>query len=279
MSWNHGAEKIYGYRADEILGKSIAVFFSPENLRELDQLYKRLQDGEQIEQIETVRVAKDGTRIDVALMISPLTDQNGTLLGESIIARDITDRKRAEEALAQERNLLRSLIDHMPDYIYVKDTRGKFLIANLATGRLMAAGAPDELLGKTDFDFHPRKLAAKYYADEQAIFQSGQPVLELEEPTVDTDGNERWLSTTKVPLRDAQDKISGTRRHRPRHHRAQAGRKSLPQHITELETLYESGLIFSELLPPKEIAEKLIELMNSKLNWHHIDDTAVSSGK
>ena len=61
-----------------------------------------------------------------------------------------------------------------------------------------------------------------------------------------------------------------TRRHGPRHHRAQASRKSDSQHITELETLYESGLTLSQLLPPKEIAQKLIELMSSKLNWHHI---------
>jgi len=103
-------------------------------------------------------------------------------LGWWALARDITERKQAGEELAQERNLLRSLIDNVPDFIYVKDVQSRFLLTNPALARLIGAATPDELLGKTDFDFFPQELATKYYADEQAIFQSGQPVLELEEP-------------------------------------------------------------------------------------------------
>ena len=110
-SWNRGAERIYGYRADEILGKSIEVFFPPENLTELDALLERLQRGEMIRQFEAVRVRKDGTRIDLALTISPLTDQNGTPLGASVIARDITERKQAEEKNQQQLHRLSALRD------------------------------------------------------------------------------------------------------------------------------------------------------------------------
>ena len=110
-SWNHGAERIYGYRADEILGKSIAVFFPPENLTELDALLKHLQRGETIRQFEAMRVRKDGTRIDLALTISPLTDQNGTPLGASVIARDITERKQAEAKIQQQLHRLSALRD------------------------------------------------------------------------------------------------------------------------------------------------------------------------
>ena len=118
--------------------------------------------------------------------------------------------EQTEEALAQERNLLRTLIDNLPDYVYFKDTQGRFLIADTAVARLMGAVTPDELVGKTDFDFFPQTLATQYYADEQAVIASGQPLVNREEPVVDQITAEpRWLSTTKVPLRDGQDKIVG----------------------------------------------------------------------
>jgi PAS domain S-box-containing protein len=118
--------------------------------------------------------------------------------------------KQAEEALANERNLLRTFIDNLPDFIYFKDTESRFLIANVAVARLVAGVTPDELIGKTDFDFFPRALAAKYYADEQAVMASGQPLVNLEEPVIDYVSDEpRWLLTTKVPLRDSQGKIIG----------------------------------------------------------------------
>lgn len=118
--------------------------------------------------------------------------------------------KQAEDALANERNLLRTFIDNLPDFIYFKDTESRFLIANVAVAQLVAGVTPDELIGKTDFDFFPRALAAKYYADEQAVAASGQPLVNLEEPVIDyVSGEPRWLSTTKVPLRDSQGKIIG----------------------------------------------------------------------
>ena len=199
----------------------------------------------------------------------PMRDNEENIIGTFGISTDITERKQMEETLAQEHNLLRSLIDNVPDFIYVKDIQSRFLIANPALARAIGAAAPDELLGKTDFDFFPQELAAKYYADEQTIFRSGQPVLELEEPSVDAAGNRRWLSSTKILLRDAQDKIVelvGQSRDITEHKQAE---QVIRQHITELETLYESGLVLGQLLSPKEIAQKLIDLMAAKLDWHH----------
>ncbi len=200
----------------------------------------------------------------------PLRDNEGNITGTFGISTDITERKQAEYALAQERNLLRSLIDHAPDYIYVKDAQSRFLISNPALARTIGAATPDELLGKTDFDFFPQELAAKYYADEQAIFQSGQPVLELEEPAVDAAGNKIWVSTTKVPLSDAQGNIIGLVGMGHDITKRKQSEQAIRQHIAELETLFESGLILSQLLPPKEIARKLIDLMGTKLDWHHM---------
>jgi len=98
-SWNKGAERLYGYRAEEILGKPITLLLPPDRMDEEAFIIARLKQGERLEHFETVRRAKDGRLIEVALTISPIRDEQGTIVGISKIARDITERKRAEEAL------------------------------------------------------------------------------------------------------------------------------------------------------------------------------------
>jgi len=114
-----------------------------------------------------------------------------------------------DASLAQERNLLRTLIDHLPDYIFVKDTQGRIVAHNAAYMRLGGTPAPDERIAKTDFDLYPRQVAEQYYAQEQEIIQSGQPMLEAEMPGVDRTGAPRWYLTTKLPLRDSQGNVVG----------------------------------------------------------------------
>jgi PAS domain S-box-containing protein len=107
--------------------------------------------------------------------------------------------------------LLRTLIDALPDYIYVKNTEGRFIIANEAVARQLGFSSPDEVIGKSDFDLFPHALAARYRVEEQKIIQSGKGLHNYEGPTVDESKEEknRWVSTTKVILRDAQGKITG----------------------------------------------------------------------
>jgi PAS domain S-box-containing protein len=94
--------------------------------------------------------------------------------------------------------------------IYVKDSASRFVLLNPAVMHDLGAATPDEVLGKTDFDFHPPELAAQYYADEQAIMQSGQPLVNKEEFNVDHEtGSRTWVLATKIPLRDSQGKIVG----------------------------------------------------------------------
>jgi len=126
-----------------------------------------------------------------------------------IVNRDVTGRKQAEEALRAQHDLLRALIDNMPDLIYVKDDESRFVLANRALAQLMGAKNPEDLLGKTDFDYFPKELATAYYSDEQAILQTGLPLLNQEERSVDAEGNAKWLSTSKVPLRDRQGETIG----------------------------------------------------------------------
>jgi PAS domain S-box-containing protein len=134
---------------------------------------------------------------------------NGKNVGRVWGFRDVTERKRAEEALSEERRLLRTLIDNMPDYIYVKDTRSRFVLANCAVTELVGAQNPKDLLGKTDFDYFPKEVAAPFFSSEQAIVQSGNPLVNHEEIAVDAKGNTKWLSTSKVPWRDPRGQIIG----------------------------------------------------------------------
>jgi PAS domain S-box-containing protein len=99
LSWNAGAERLFGHTAEEAVGRSILLIIPPEREDEEREVLERLRRGERIEHFETVRMSKQGRRIDISLTVSPVRDATGRVIGASKIARDITDRKRAEEAL------------------------------------------------------------------------------------------------------------------------------------------------------------------------------------
>ena len=115
----------------------------------------------------------------------------------------------SETSLAEEHNMLRTLIDNLPDFVYFKDIESRFVTGNQTVAQQMGAGTVEGLIGKTDFDFYPAELAARYYADEQIIFKIGQPLVNREEPVVYNQGRPGWMLTTKVPLRDSQQRIVG----------------------------------------------------------------------
>lgn len=99
QTWNAGAERLFGYTSDEAVGKPITLLIPPERHHEERSILARLRQGERVAHYETVRVAKDGRRMDISLTVSPVRDSAGNIIGASKVARDITDRKRAEEAL------------------------------------------------------------------------------------------------------------------------------------------------------------------------------------
>jgi PAS domain S-box-containing protein len=124
------------------------------------------------------------------------------------IQRELAERKRAQEALAREGNLLRTLMDSLPDSIFVKDRECRFIAANAAQLRLLGLQAQEQLIGRMDADFLPAETAEKRLVEDQYVIHSGQPILE-EERVTDREGKVRWLLVTKVPLRDSQGRIVG----------------------------------------------------------------------
>jgi PAS domain S-box-containing protein len=110
-SWNQGAERLFGYSAAEAVGRSITLIIPPERHDEEPAILARLRRGERLEHFETVRVAKDGRRLDISLTISPVRDRDGVIIGASKIARDITGKKRAENALRERERLIRQVAE------------------------------------------------------------------------------------------------------------------------------------------------------------------------
>ncbi len=129
-AWNRGAEKIFGYPAAEIMGRPMLMLFPPERANEETDILARIRRGESVEHFETVRVCKDGKKIDVSVTISPVRDSSGTIVGASKIARDITERKRTEQALRESENRFRTLIEQASDAFFLHDGEGRFLEVN-----------------------------------------------------------------------------------------------------------------------------------------------------
>ncbi|MCL4505203.1 MAG: PAS domain S-box protein, partial [Chloroflexi bacterium] len=128
------------------------------------------------------------------------------ILGESYA--NVITRAQAEERLAGERNLFRTVIDNLPDAIYAKDRAGRFILVNPGVSHLLGT-APEDILGKTDLQFFSTEEALQYMADDQSVMTAGGTIREQAEVVRDHAGRPFWYASTKVPLRDGQDNIIG----------------------------------------------------------------------
>jgi two-component system cell cycle sensor histidine kinase/response regulator CckA len=182
--------------------------YSLRAAKQSDDEIGQLVDGfnEMLVQIQqrdaALQSARDELEVRVVERTTELAKTNKALQEEN------TERKRVEEALAVERNLLRAVIDLLPDCIYAKDTQHRFLLSNEACALLMGAAAPAELIGKTDADFYPSELEANFHADELAVLK-GVPLINKEEPATRPDGTREFILTTKLPLKDGSGNIIG----------------------------------------------------------------------
>src|SRR5712675_593157 len=146
-SWNAGATNILGYEADEMIGQPITRIIPPELHEEEKQILARLHRGERIQHYETIRLAKDGCRVDISLTVSPLFNQSGKVVGASKVARDITERKLAEQALRETTARLRTLTETAVDGVILIDARGVVLMFNPACEKLFGYSA-DAVIGE-----------------------------------------------------------------------------------------------------------------------------------
>ena len=115
LTWNRGAERLFGYSAGEVVGKSVQITYPPDRLDEFEQILERLKRGESLDLFDTVRVAKDGRRIDVSISESLIRDTQGRAIGVSKIVRDISDLVRAREVLTRSKEELERLVRERRD--------------------------------------------------------------------------------------------------------------------------------------------------------------------
>ena len=151
QSWNAGAQKIYGYSAAEIKGKSIEILAIPERPKEMPQILENIRAGASIDHYETVHLRKDGQQIDVSLTISPIKDATGALTGVSTIARDISDSKRVEKAFEQLRHQTEMILFSAGEGICGLNKEGKVTFVNPAAVR-MAGCESKELIDRPVYE-------------------------------------------------------------------------------------------------------------------------------
>jgi PAS domain S-box-containing protein len=170
VTWNAGAERLYGYSAEEIVAHPVAELMTPEGRDELPPILERIGGGEHIRHHEAVRVCKDGSLVDVSLSIAPIKDAEGVVIGVSTIARDVTERKRAEERVRAASLYARSLIEASLDPLVTISPGGKITDVNRATEDVTGV-ARDELIGTdfSDYFTEPDKAREGY----REVFSAG----------------------------------------------------------------------------------------------------------
>jgi sigma-B regulation protein RsbU (phosphoserine phosphatase) len=195
---------------DQVVGKSVFDFFpKPLAQRYFADDQRIIGSGQPLLNREEPIVDPQGASRWVSTTKVPLRDRDGRVIGLVAIGRDVTERKRNQAALAEKHNLLRTLIDNLPDFIFVKDTRGRFILNNRAHLAVLGAKSQEEVIGRSDADFFPAEMAQRYLDAERRVLEAGEPLLDHEEPYTDTAGTARWLSTSKVPLRDPAGQVIG----------------------------------------------------------------------
>jgi PAS domain S-box-containing protein len=174
--WNRGAKKIYGYSAQEVLGEPINILVPPDRPNEIPMILERLRRGEAIEHYETVRVTKDGRRLDISLTISPIRNSAGKIVGASTIARNITERKRAEEALKESERLYRTVIEQATENIFLVDAETRRIVESNS--------AFQETLGYTEEELRSMTLYDIVAADRKSIDSNIRLILEQKQRSV-----------------------------------------------------------------------------------------------
>ena len=187
--------------AEDAIGRTDFDFFMPEHAEQaFADEQEILRTGKPMEGKLEKETLPDG-RIGWALTTKmPLRDPNGRIIGTMGMSRDMTRMKQIEVELAAERNILRSVIEHIPDPIFVKDVEGRYMLDNAAHCTSLGATSRELVIGRTAFDFFPAEKAHGFKEDDDRVVTSGQSMVNQEECVPDAAGHRRWLLTTKVPI-------------------------------------------------------------------------------
>jgi PAS domain S-box-containing protein len=212
MTWNQGAERLFGYKAEEAVGKPITILIPPERLDEEPGILARIRRGERVDHYETVRRRKDGTLVDISLTVSPTRGHGGAIVGASKIARDITERKQAEAKLRDSERQLKDLLTAIPAAIYTTDAQGRITYYNEAAvelaGRTPTIGSDEWCV--TWKLYRPDGTPMRHDECPMAVaLREGRPIRNAEAIAERPDGTRVPFIPYPTPLRDSSGKIVG----------------------------------------------------------------------
>jgi len=233
-AWNRGAGRVFGYSASEAVGKPMSMLMPTEGVDEESDILARIRRGESVEHFETVRIRKDGDSIDISATISPIRDGSGAVVGASKIARDITERKRADAVLAKrseelsrqaeellcpqkgletQKLTLQSVLDSMSEGLVAADEQGKFIIWNPAAERIIGLGPAN--VSSEECSAHYGPLSADtvtpFPPEQNPLLRAlhgevGSAEMSLRNSEL---GSGVWIESSASPLKDKSGVLRG----------------------------------------------------------------------
>jgi PAS domain S-box-containing protein len=203
--WNSGAERLYGYTADEIIGRHISTLTPLDRHDEIPQLIGRIRNGERIERYETERITKDGKRIQVSLSLSPIKNVQGTIVGASSTAHDITEKKRMLDDILRAKNEWERTFDAVPDLIAILDREQRIVRVNKAMADRLGI-QPQDAIGQPCYEVVHRLGIPPQSCPHQLLLNDGREhSSEIHEDTLHGD-----FLVTASPIRDVSGDITGS---------------------------------------------------------------------
>lgn len=208
---NPALARIYGYESPEAMLTELTdigrqLYVDPERR---SQFVAVLERRNRISHFESEVWRRDGVKIWISENARAVRDENGSLLYYEGTVQDITERKAAQDALAKERNMLRTVIDAWPDIVYVKDTQGRYLLSNRAHTENLGMNDPSEIVGRKPEDFFLPSRAARLSEEDLELMRTGKTVINREEVRIAGTNEQRWFLCAKIPLYDSAGVVTG----------------------------------------------------------------------
>ncbi len=214
LTWNPAAERLYGYSAEEIKGQNIFLLAPADRADELRHILKRIQQGERIVAFETMRVRKDGSRVEVSVSVAPIRDAVGRIIAAAKIDRDITERKRAEAALRHSQEQFREVATLLPAAVYLCDASGIIKWYNARAvelwGREPDPASTDERFCGSYKIYHPDgKFMPHYETPIAELLRTGIPVHNRELIVERPDGSRITVMVNIAPIKNERGEVTG----------------------------------------------------------------------
>jgi PAS domain S-box-containing protein len=212
QSANAASERIFGYTAEELVGKSVRILIPPELQAQEDEILARIRRGERVDHFETERLTKDNRRVAVSLTVSPVRDASGRVIGASKIARDITEQKRLERELAAQQERLRVTLASIGDAVIASDLDGRVAFMN-ASAEAMTGWPATEALGRgldEVFKIVNERTREAVQNPASLVMRTGNIVgLANHTVLIHRDGSQRPIADSAAPIRDSAGVVAG----------------------------------------------------------------------